>query len=68
MDTAKIKQNLNRIVSLPDGTKGKLTGVMLRRRADGEFYYQAELQDLTAQHSIRICKLEEITEVEDNPA
>lgn len=65
MEATKIKQNLNRIVCLPDNSKARFTGAILRRNADGTFYYQAELQDLTAHHSVRICKLDDISVAED---
>lgn len=38
-----------------------LTGAVFRRdKKTGEFFYQAELTDRTAKHSVIYCKLEEI--------
>ena len=56
--------NLNRRVRLPDGSEGRFTGATIRKRDSGEVFYQAELQDLAALRSVRICKLEDISPVE----
>ncbi|MDE6260373.1 MAG: hypothetical protein K2M42_05855 [Oscillospiraceae bacterium] len=64
MGPREVIANLNKVVHLPDGYKGRFTGATIRRRDSGEVFYQAELQDLTAEHSIRICKLEDVEVIE----
>lgn len=57
----EIKRHLNKTVTAPDGVSYKLTGATIRLdESTGEYWYQAELQDLTALRSVRICKLEDI--------
>lgn len=67
MTEKEIKPNLNRVVAhVPSGTRYKLTGATIHRdEQSGEFWYQAELQDLSAPHSIRICRLTDIEIVKD---
>lgn len=62
MTEREIKPNLNRLViHSPSGVNYRLTGATIRRDAEsGRYWYQAELQDLTALCSIRICRLEDI--------
>lgn len=60
MEPHEIKRCLNKNVTAPDGIKYKLTGATIRLNNMGEYWYQAELQDLSAQRSVRICRLEDI--------
>lgn len=38
-----------------------LTGCTLRKNKEGNFYYQAELQDIKQNRSVLICGLEDVT-------
>ncbi len=60
MEVQNVKRALNKTVRLPDGSKYKFTGATIRLNDMGEYRYQAELQDLAALRSVRICKLEDI--------
>lgn len=61
MEPHEIKRHLNKTVTVPDGIRYKLTGATIQlNEKTGEYWYQAELQDLSALHSIRICKLEDV--------
>ena len=40
------------------------TGCTIRKNEKGFFYYQAELQDLNNNHSILICRLEDVKPLE----
>ena len=61
METNELMRDLNKVVAAPDGVRYKLTGATIRlNEKTGEYWYQAELQDLTALHSVRICKLEDV--------
>lgn len=60
MEVQEIKRSLNKVVRLPDGSRYKLTGATIRLNDMGEYWYQAELQDLIVLHSVRICKLTDI--------
>lgn len=60
MEPREIKRHLNKMVVLPDGVKYKFTGATIRLNELGEYCYQAEVQDLTALRSVRICRLEDI--------
>lgn len=60
MGPHEVKRYLNKTVVAPDGVKYKLTGATIRLNEMGEHWYQAELQDLTALHSVRICRLTDI--------
>lgn len=58
MTEKDIKPNLNRlVVHSKSGMRYRLTGATIRLNDMGEYWYQAELQDLTALSSVRICKL-----------
>ena len=60
MDIREVKCCLNQIVFYTDvdGIEKpyKLTGCMIRKNDDG-FFYQAELQDITANNSLIYCSL-----------
>ncbi len=60
----QVTANLGKNVRLPDGSIYRFTGATIRKNEDGTVFYQAELQDLAALHSVRVCRLEEITPVE----
>lgn len=64
MGPREVIANLNRRVRLPDGYEGCFTGATIRKDKSGRVFYQAELQDLAALRSVRICKLEDISPVE----
>lgn len=69
MTPADVKRNLNKPVIFHEsryGNKHKyiLTGATIRRGED-DYYYQAELTDVTFNRSIVICRLEEIEEIKD---
>lgn len=57
MEPKEIRRNLNRLVQTPDGIRYKFTGATIRLNEAGEYWYQAELQDMTAERSVRICRL-----------
>lgn len=62
MNLSDIKRNLNRTV-LYKGGKYKLVGCIFRQNEKtGDYFYQAELLDLTSGRSVVICRLEEVTE------
>ena len=61
MEPHEIKRHLNKTVAAQDGIRYKLIGATIRlNESTGEYWYQAELQDLNALRSIRTCKLEDI--------
>lgn len=64
MGPKEVIANLNQRMRLPDGYEGRFTGATIRKDESGRVFYQAELQDLTALRSVRICKLEDISPVE----
>lgn len=63
MTPKQVKEALNQTVGLKDGGTYRLTGATIRKSESGKIFYQAELQDLTARHSVRICKLEDVEPV-----
>lgn len=66
MTEREIRKSLNRIVThMPSGARYRLTGATIRLNNMGEYWYQAELRDLKAEHSVRICRLEEIESEKD---
>lgn len=66
MTEREIKANLNRVVAHgPSGMKYRLTGATIRPGKDGGYWYQAELQDLRAERSVRICRLEDVAVLEE---
>lgn len=60
MEISRVKANLGKKV-LYNGTEYMLSGCIIRANEHG-FYYQAEIQDLSAMHSIAICRLEDLME------
>lgn len=60
MDISRVKKNLGKKVIYKD-TEYLLSGCIIRTNENG-FFYQAELQDLTASHSVLICELNELSE------
>ncbi len=64
MGPKEVIANLNQRVRLPDGYEGRFTGATIRKDESGRVFYQAELQNLTALRSVRICRLENISPVE----
>lgn len=65
MELTQVKKNFHRQVRHLNGGRYRLTGCILRMTPQGEWYYQAELQDLKAPHSVLICRLEDISEGEE---
>lgn len=68
MDISRVKYNLNKLVVFTDrrqNTEGRyiLRGCIIRKSDTGEFFYQAEIQDLCG-HSVSICRLEDIREAD----
>ena len=70
MDISEVKQNLGRRVRvlnerlLIDG-EYILTGCIIRRSERGQFYYQAEIQDLRQQNSVSIVDLDKLARREE---
>ena len=60
MDISRVKMNLGRKV-IYKNNQYLFSGCIMRVDENG-FYYQAELQDLSAMHSIAICRLEDLME------
>lgn len=69
MDISEVKQNLNQVVIYhnPDfgNKKYKLTGCIIRKDKKNNFFYQAEIQDLKAKHSLTFCSLDKISALQD---
>lgn len=66
MNAKEIRACINRqVLHKPSGNRYRLTACVYRQDKRGKAVYQAELQDLSALHSIRICKLEDIEIVGD---
>lgn len=67
MTEREIKRNLGKLVKFSnpklyiEGSEYVLTGAIIRKNEKG-FFYQAELQDISNENSIIICRLEEIEE------
>lgn len=72
MDISEVKRNLNQTVIYHNRDFGdmkyKLTGCMIRKDKKNRFYYQAEIQDLKAKHSLTICSLDKISAVKGEAA
>lgn len=65
MEIKAVKNSLGRIVlHKPSGIRYRFTAYIFRRHKTG-FLYQAELEDLTAPRSVRVCKLEDIEILEE---
>ncbi len=71
MDISRVKYNLNKRVRahLPrmfvDG-EYLLTGCVIRRKSNGEFFYQAELTDFkSAVKAVLVTKLDAVEEIRD---
>ena len=70
MDLSEVKQNLGRRVRFSDDrlfydADYILTGCIIRRSERGQFYYQAEIQDLRQQNSVSIVDLDKLTRKEE---
>ena len=59
MDISQVKRCLGKKV-IYQNTENLLTACTIRQDENTNFFYQAELQDLSAVHSVVICKLDEI--------
>lgn len=62
MTIHEVKMNLNQKVLYND-KEYIFTGCTIRVDKNGNYYYQAELKDLSAISSLLICKLEEVEKV-----
>ena len=62
MNISRVKRNLNK-KGVYRGTDYLLTGCIIRQNQKGEFFYQAELSDLSAKSSVVISSLDEIEEI-----
>ena len=67
MEPHEVKRYLNKAVAASDGIRYKFTGATIRRDGGGAYWYQAELQDLRAERSVRICRLEDVAVLEEPP-
>lgn len=69
MDISEVKQNLNQVVIYHDSDFGdrkcKLIGCIIRKDKKNNFFYQAEIQNLKAKHSLTICSLDKISSIEN---
>ena len=66
MDISEVKRNLNQIVIYHSDfgeLKFKLTGCTLRKDNNNNYFYQAEIMDLKAKHSLTICDLNKISAI-----
>ncbi len=64
MKLAEIKRNFGKLVRyIPNDAGYLLTACIMRQTPTGEYFYQAELQDLKAQGSLVICRLEDIESI-----
>lgn len=61
MDISKVKRNLGRKILYND-TEYVLSACIIRISEEG-FFYQAEIQDITALRSVVICRLEDLKEI-----
>lgn len=67
MELSEVKRNLNQKVIYHNRDYGDremiLIACILRKDRKNRFFYQAEIQDLKAKHSITICSLDRISAV-----
>ena len=65
MELADVKKNLNKRVRVKTvrniDADYILTGCIIRRRENGQFFHQAEVQDLNNHRSVCIVRLEDVT-------
>ncbi len=65
MELADIKKNLNKRVRVKTvrniDADYILTGCIIRKKENGEFFHQAEVQDLNNHRSVCIVRLEDVT-------
>lgn len=60
MDIAEVKKHLGRKV-IYNKAEYLFSGCIIRADNKGDFFYQAELQDLKAKNSLAICRLSDIS-------
>ena len=70
MELVDVKKNLNKRVRVKtvmniDGDY-ILTGCTIRKRENGEFFHQAEVQDLNNHRSVCIVRLEDVKLLEED--
>ena len=66
MELADIKKNLNkrvRVKNIHMDADYILTGCIIRKKENGEFFHQAEVQDLNNHRSVCIVRLEDVTAI-----
>ncbi|MGN0657181.1 MAG: hypothetical protein ACI4KR_10345 [Ruminiclostridium sp.] len=64
MELIDVKRNLNRRIRVKDRhIDGEyiLTACIIRRNESGDFFYQAEVQDLNNHRSVCIVRLEDVS-------
>ena len=64
MEVSEVKANLNKRVHVSNRHTDSdyiFTACIIRRRADGEYFYQAEVQDLKNNRAVLIVSLEDIS-------
>lgn len=61
MKPKEVKDWMNRrVIYRPSGAAYRLTAYIYRQDRNGQPVYQAELQDLTAESSVLICRLQDV--------
>ena len=69
MELSEVKRNLNQKVIYHSRDFGNremiLTACILRKDRKNRFFYQAEIQDLKAKHSLTFCSLDKISALQD---
>lgn len=70
MELAEVKRAMNRKVLYQPASNEStvsyvLNGCILRRRENGEFFYQAELMDVTTKNSVIICSLDDVQQMKE---
>lgn len=70
MELAEVKRAMNRkVLYWPAGSESAipyiLIGCILRRRANGEIFYQAELMDIATKNSVIICSLDDVQQMKE---
>ena len=64
MEVSEVKANLNKRVHVKNRHTDSdyiLTACIICRRADGEYFYQAEVQDLRNSRAVLITSLDEVS-------
>lgn len=68
MEVKDVKRSLGKTVAhTPSGVAYRFTAYIFRQEK-GRYLHQAELQDLSALRSVRICRLEDVAAVAEEEA